>query len=224
MKLFIAGQKEFGLAVCAAALAAGHTVVGVSSPELNSRRSNTDRLRYLAEERGIPWMPAGTLTAETMPEGVDLILAAHSHDFIGRRTRLKARLGAVGYHPSLLPLHRGRDGVKWALKMGDRVTGGSIYWLSDQMDGGDLAAQDYCFTRPRDTAEELWRRDLFPLGVRLFERVLADLSRGVLVAVPQDHSLATWEPALDQPPVRRPDLPMLGSGGLDGFTVIRERN
>lgn len=221
MRLFIAGQKAFGAAVFALARKAGHEIAGVSSPA-SARGAEMDRLRWAAAEARVPWMLAGTLCAETLPPGVDLILAAHSHDFVGRRTRLQTRLGAVGYHPSLLPLHRGRDAVKWAIRMGDRVTGGSIYWLSDTMDGGDIAARDFCFIRREDTAAELWRRELFPLGLRLFARVLEDLSRGYLIAVPQDDALATWEPALDAPPVRRPDLPMLGTGGLDGFTVIRE--
>jgi methionyl-tRNA formyltransferase len=58
--------------------------------------------------------------------------------------------------------------------MGERVTGGTVYWLGD-VDAGDVAAQEHVFIRPDDTAEELWQRELFPLGLRLFERVLIDL-------------------------------------------------
>ena len=171
----------------------------------------------------MPWIPAGELRADRVPDGTDLIVAAHSHDSLGRRTRLRARLGTIGYHPSLLPLHRGRDAVRWTVKMGDRVTGGTVYWLSDALDAGDIAAQDYCFVRPGDTAAELWRRDLFPLGVRLFERVLGDLARGVVVRIPQDETLATWEPSWDRPPVVRPELPLLGTGAPAGYRVVRER-
>jgi len=78
-----------------------------------------------------------------LPGGVDLILYAHSHDFIGAATRGKTRLGAMGYHPSLLPLHRGRDAVCWTLRMGDKVAGGSVYWLTDVVDGGPIAAQGW---------------------------------------------------------------------------------
>ena len=49
--------------------------------------------------------------------------AAHSHDFIGRKTRALSRLGALGYHPSLLPLHRGRDAIRWAVHMRVRCLG-----------------------------------------------------------------------------------------------------
>ena len=216
MRLFIAGQKAFGAAVLEVALKRGHEVVGVSSP-LHAHATATtgepmpDRLRAAAERAGVRWMLAGTLNAETLPPRVDLIVAAHSHDFIGRKTRLRADLGAVGYHPSLLPVHRGRDAIRWALHMGDRITGGSIYRLTDNIDAGAVIAQEHVFIRQGDTAEDLWRRDLFPLGVRLFDRVLRDGWR-VEDEVPQDETLATWEPSWDRAPLRRPDLLLLGDG------------
>jgi methionyl-tRNA formyltransferase len=108
--------------------------------------------------------------------------------------------------------------------MGDAVTGGSVYWLSDAVDSGDIAAQDWCFVRPGDTAGDLWRRDLFPMGLRLLASVLKSLAAGVMVRIPQDQALATWEPAITGvPKLRRPDLPMLTDGRDIGYAVIRER-
>jgi methionyl-tRNA formyltransferase len=222
MKVVICGQKAFGAAAFDLVRKAGHDIVGVWGPALGGRGS-VDRLRGRAALFGVPWREAGTLTAETLPADVDLILAAHSHDFIGRRTRQKARFGAVGYHPSLLPIHRGRDAVKWTIRLAERVAGGSMYWLSDVTDGGPIAAQGWCFVRPSDTPTTLWERELFPMGLGLIGRVLSDLGGGRLVSIPQDEALATWEPALQQPPLRRPDLPQIGPGTLEGMTVITER-
>jgi methionyl-tRNA formyltransferase len=216
MNIYLCGQKYFGAATLALVQRLGHMVLGVSAPP-------DDRLWQAATAAGIPVRVAGTLNADTLPANVDLIIAAHSHDFIGRRTRLRARIGAIGYHPSLLPLHRGRDAVRWAVRLRERITGGSVYWLNDTVDGGPIAAQDWCFIGATERPDELWRNKLQPLGLRLFAQVLADIGRGVLVQVPQDETLATWEPALDSPPLRRPDLPLLGVGYLDGFTVVRER-
>jgi methionyl-tRNA formyltransferase len=222
MNLYLCGQRAFGRAVLEMCLAEGHTVVGVSAPMSSQRAEDrADRLRLSAEEAGIPVLLPGLLSAESLPAGVDVILAAHSHDFIGRKTRLRARMGAIGYHPSLLPLHRGRDAVRWTIRDGDKITGGSIYWLSDTVDAGDLAAQDWCFVDPDDTVESLWREKLFPLGVKLFKRALADLQRGTVVAVSQEHHMATWEPSWDRQPLRRPDLLMIGQG-MDGMRVVRE--
>ena len=146
-----------------------------------------------------------------MPEGVDLIVCAHSHDFVGRKTRLKARLGAIGYHPSLLPRHRGRDAVRWALDMGDPVTGGIVYWLNETIDGGPIAAQEHVFAAPGETQEALWRDKLAQLGVKLTLAVLEDLSAGRIVARRQDEACATWEPSWERPPLARPDLDLIGS-------------
>jgi methionyl-tRNA formyltransferase len=218
MRILLAGQRSFGRAVLDALSDAGHDIVAVAAPV-----SAGDRLFMACDLRGLPVIPAGTLRADTMPANVDLIVAAHSHDFIGRKTRLKARLGAIGYHPSLLPRHRGRDAIRWTIKMGDPVAGGSVYWLSDNVDAGDIAAQDYCHVPPGHTASGLWRDQLFDMGVRLILRVASDLAAGIMVAIPQDESCATWEPSWDRPPVRRPDLIMLGRG-CPGMTVIRERH
>jgi len=222
LNLYLCGQRAFGRAVLEMCLAEKHRVLGVSAPLYYQReQSAPDRLHLAATEAGIPVLPAGVLTADLLPAGVDLILAAHSHDFIGRKTRLRAKIGAIGYHPSLLPLHRGRDAVRWTIRDRDRVAGGSIYWLSDTVDAGDLAAQDFCLVDPEDTVESLWREKLFPMGVSLFREVLDDISRGILTAVPQEHASATWEPSWERPPLRRPDVPMIGPG-LQGFTVRRD--
>lgn len=204
MNVLLAGQKWFGAEVLDALLALpGVTVRAVSAP-------HDDRLARAAWRRGVEVLPAGGLRAETMPAGVDLIVAAHSHDFIGERTRLRSRWGGIGYHPSLLPLHRGRDAVRWALRMRERVTGGTVYRLSNRMDGGAILAQRHVLIRPDDTAEALWRRDLGPLGVELLRGVVAEFAAGGYVAGrEQDEGLATWEPSIDRPPAFRPDLLML---------------
>ena len=224
MKIYLCGQKAFGAAVFKMCVEEGHLVLGVSAPLASERDpSRPDRLRFIGEQFAVPLLPAGMLSADNLPNGVDVILAAHSHDFIGRKTRLKTRLGAIGYHPSLLPRHRGRDAVRWTIKMGDAVAGGSIYWLSDNVDAGDIAAQDWCWVAPGTTPDQLWRDQLFDLGVELFRSVLRDLAAGTVVAVPQDEALATWEPSWSRAPLRRPDLLMLG-GTISGFNVRREHS
>jgi methionyl-tRNA formyltransferase len=211
VKLFICGQKFFGRAVFELAVSLGHEIIGVSAPN-----DGSDRLMISAKNANIKYIiDGGTLRADIMPEGVDLIVAAHSYDFISGKTLLKTKLGGVGFHPSLLPLHRGRDAIKWAVKMGDKVTGGSVYWLSKNVDGGAIAAQDYCFINSGDTAGSLWVEKIQPMGLKLIARVLTDLSNGIIVAEPQDNSLATWEPSLDREPIFRPDLPQIGA--LNGY-------
>lgn len=136
------------------------------------------------------------LTADELPDDVDLIVAAHCHELINQSVLDLTTFGGVGYHPSLLPLHRGKDAIPWAVRDHDRVTGGSVYYLTDVIDGGPVAAQDWCFVRPDDTACSLWRRDLLPMGLRLIEKVVDDISKGIIIKEIQNEDLATYEPPM----------------------------
>lgn len=219
MRVYLSGQRSFGYAVLDLLRKRGEDIAGVSAPP--ESEGAPDRLYSAATKLGLPVMAAGRLNAATLPPRVDLIVCAHSHEFIGRATRTAAKLGALGYHPSLLPVHRGRDAVRWTVRLRERITGGTAFWLNDQVDGGPIAAQAWCHVRPDDTASSLWRRELFPMGLRLLGQVLADIDRGRIVSVPQDAALATWEPSLESAPLFRPDLPQIGPAPA-GFTVERQ--
>ena len=189
MRIFIAGSKWFGLEALRLCLREGFEVAGVIAP-LDSG------LYREAAEAGIPVeILGGRVKARHIPAGVDLILTAHCHAFITSGARAAAKLGALGYHPSLLPRHRGRDAVRWTIHMRDAIAGGTVFWLDDGADTGPIAAQEFCHVLPGDNAERLWRRDLAPMGIRLFDRVLLALRGGVAAASPQVEQAATWEPS-----------------------------
>jgi len=51
------------------------------------------------------------------------------------------KLGTVGFHSSLLPKYRGRAPVNWAIIMGEKETGITIFYLTPEADAGDIIAQ-----------------------------------------------------------------------------------
>ncbi|MFD7411616.1 formyltransferase family protein [Kitasatospora purpeofusca] len=212
MNIYMSGQGAFAVQVAEALLDEGHKIVGAAAPRLRKGKSDErdamswDRLRSWAYHRDVPWTDSAELRAMHIPDGVDIILAAHSHAFLGRRTRARASVATIGYHPSLLPLHRGRDAIRWTVRDGDKVTGGSVYHLTERTDGGPLAAQEHLLVPPGSTPQSLWRDHLAPLGVRLLLKVVADLTANRRIEVPQDERLATWEPAMDAPPLFKPEL------------------
>ena len=160
-----------------------------------------DRLAAAAKDAGIDVVvqanPKLVVAAEIAPK-TDLIVTAHSHARIGKDALAASRLGGIGYHPSLLPRHRGIAAVEWTIKEGDPITGGTIYHLADRMDAGAIAAQDWVFVKKGETARELWERALAPLGLRLLAEVLDSAkANGGLPAKPQDEQYATLAPALD---------------------------
>lgn len=205
MRVIVTGTRSFGLAALDMCRDEDHDVVAVwIDPD------KAEGMYRRAWKYDVP-MILGQATPEVIAEyEADLIVAAHSHAFVSRRAREATRLGAIGYHPSLLPRHRGRDAVEWTIRMGDPIAGGSVYWFTDNVDGGPIAAQDWCHVVPGWTASDLWRQELFPMGIRLLARTLDELRQGIIREVPQDERCATWEPSIDRPPLFRPDLIQIG--------------
>jgi len=198
MRLMIVGQKWLAAELLAQCLHDGHHVLAVCAPEITDTRP--DHLYGLARQWGIPVSGhAARLPGAAIPADCDLILSAHAHVWIGADARSKTRLGALGYHPSLLPRHRGRDAIRWAIHMREPVTGGTVYWLDDGTDTGPVAAQSWCHIRPDDTPGTLWHRSLAPMGLGLFRQVLREIDAGIIRKTPQDPLLATWEPAFARP-------------------------
>ncbi|MFM9895747.1 formyltransferase family protein [Achromobacter xylosoxidans] len=195
MRVMVVGQKWLGAALLRQCVAEGHQVVAAAAPPAVGE--DYDRLYATAQQLGVPVRAVrGRLAADDVPDGCEVLLAAHAHCFIDGAARARTTHGALGYHPSLLPRHRGRDAIRWALHMREPVTGGTLYRMDDGADTGPIIAQDWCHVRPGDTPAVLWRRDLAPLGLRLFSEALARLARGeALVGRPQDEDLASWEPA-----------------------------
>lgn len=210
MRLILAGSRSFGAAVYEL-LDERHDIAAVWSPldrdDALTTRAGRDGHRVYSQQR------TPTAVADL---DVDLFVCAHSHDFISAAARRATRLGGIGYHPSLLPRHRGRDAVKWTIHMGDPVTGGSVYWLTDNVDGGPIAAQDPIFVKPGWDASDLWKKELFDLGLELIHRVLGELDSGLVTEFEQDEACATWEPSWERPPLHRPDMIQIGSG-VNGF-------
>jgi methionyl-tRNA formyltransferase len=140
------------------------------------------------------------IEASEIPPGTDLIITAHSHAKVTEEALAASRLGGIGYHPSLLPRHRGIAAVEWTINEGDPVTGGTIYHLAEKMDGGAIAAQEWCFVKKGETARELWERALAPLGLKLMARVIDHAKAfGSLPSKPQDEQFATQAPRIKAP-------------------------
>ncbi len=154
-----------------------------------------DRLAQAAREAGVPLHVLANprlVPGEAIAEGTDLILAAHTHARVSDEALARSRLGGIGYHPSLLPRHRGIAAVEWTILEGDPIAGGSIYHLADGWDAGAIAAQDWCFVQKGETARELWERALAPMGLSLLSKVIHHASlHGSLPASAQDARFAT---------------------------------
>jgi methionyl-tRNA formyltransferase len=194
MRITLVGSRHFGVTTLNMLREHGVEVVRVVVAD------DDDRLAAAARAAGIEVVvqakPKLVVASEIAPD-TDLIVTAHSHARVAKEALAAAKLGGIGYHPSLLPRHRGMAAVEWTIKEGDPIAGGTIYHLADRMDAGAIAAQDWCFVKKGETARELWERALAPLGQKLLAEVIDHAkTHRALPAKPQDEQFVTSAPSL----------------------------
>lgn len=199
MRLVIFGQKWLAAeSLKALTLLPGVDVIAVCPDVELSRDRTGDRLAVAAHERGVPICNE----MDSLP-CCDMAVAAHCQRYIPEAVRARCGLGVLAYHPSLLPRHRGRDAVRWTIAMRDPIAGGTVYWMDDSADTGPIEAQDWCHVMPGETAPELWRRALAPMGVRLLTEAVGLLAAGKIPCkIPQDERAAAWEPGFTMQKLR----------------------
>ncbi len=165
----LVGSRYFGAKVFEALRNERVDVARVVAPAAD------DRLALAAQADGVPVHVLENpkiVPAAAIAEGTDLIVAAHTHARVSNEALARSRLGGIGYHPSLLPRHRGIAAVEWTILERDPIAGGTVYHLADGWDAGAIAAQDWCFVAKGETARELWERALAPMGLKLLTRVV----------------------------------------------------
>jgi methionyl-tRNA formyltransferase len=194
MRITLVGSRHFGVTTLNMLRQHGVEIARVVVADVE------DRLAAAAKAAGIDVVVQADpklVVASEIAQGTDLIVTAHSHARIGKEALAGARFGGIGYHPSLLPRHRGIAAIEWTIKEGDPIAGGTVYHLVDRMDAGAIAAQEWCFVRKGETARELWERALAPLGQKLLAEVI-DYAKAhnALPATPQDEQFATKAPNL----------------------------
>jgi methionyl-tRNA formyltransferase len=102
-----------------------------------------------------------------------------------------AKIGTIGYHPSLLPTMRGRAVIPWTILTGVAHTGGTLFWLDEGVDSGPTLSQARFAVAPDETATTLYGKHMDVLK-NLVRYAVEHLDAGTAPRTTQAHSLATY--------------------------------
>lgn len=97
----------------------------------------------------------------------------------------------IGYHPAPLPRLRGRGVMPWTILLAEPITAGTLFWIDDGVDTGDILAQEYFHVGSEETVTSLYARHMQALAAMLVTAL-------PLLAQPdpprrvQDERFATW--------------------------------
>jgi methionyl-tRNA formyltransferase len=198
MRIILIGQAAFGQKVLEALLSRGEQVVAVYVPP-DKPGVKIDPLKELAQQKGIPvFQPRRMREPDVYDKFVelapDLGVMAFVTDIVPVSILNAPKLGTIQYHPSLLPKHRGRSAINWAIINGNTRTGITILWPDAGIDTGPILLQKEVEISPDDTVGSLYYNKLFPLGVEAIMESIKLIYKGEAPKIPQDESQATYEP------------------------------
>uniref|UniRef100_A0A8C1JA00 Aldehyde dehydrogenase 1 family, member L1 n=1 Tax=Cyprinus carpio TaxID=7962 RepID=A0A8C1JA00_CYPCA len=176
MKIAVIGQSLFGQEVYKELKKDGHTIVGVFT--IPDKDGKVDLLgkSLIAEKDGVPvfkfprWRLKGKAITEVVDQykavGAELNVLPFCSQFIPMEVIDHPAHGSIIYHPSLLPRHRGASAINWTLIHGDKKGGFTIFWADDGLDTGPILLQRECDVEPNDNVNSIYKRFLFPEGVK----------------------------------------------------------
>jgi methionyl-tRNA formyltransferase len=191
------GQAAFAQKVLEALLNRGEQVVAAYVPP-DKPGSKIDPLKALAKQKGIQVFQPQRMRDPGVYEkfvelAPDLGVMAFVTDIVPWSILNRPGLGTIQYHPSLLPRHRGRSSINWAIINGDKRTGITILWPDAGIDTGPILLQKEVEISPTDTVGSLYYDKLFPLGVEAIIESIDLIQKGKAPRIPQDESQATYE-------------------------------
>ena len=197
MKIVVIGQAAFGKDVLAALTDAGEHVVGIFCPPDREGRP-ADPIKHEAGEHGIPVFQFRRMRRRAAIDAfreldADLCVMAFVTDIVPEEILQAPTHGAIQYHPSLLPRHRGPSSINWPIIWGEKKTGLSIFWPDKGLDTGPVLLQKEVEIIPDDTLGSLYFGKLYPMGVDAMVESVRMVRDGSAPRIDQDHSQATYE-------------------------------
>lgn len=197
IRIALAGSVSFSERTLAALIRHGAEVVGVLglAESASANVSDYANLRPLAEEASIPYVDFVKINAPEVVEAVrewapDVLFVVGLSQLVHDDMMRIPTIGAVGFHPTPLPIGRGRAPVAW-LTWDESDGAANFFVLENDADAGAIFVQEP-FRVPAgayamDVIEAV--RDAID---RALDHWLPRLLAGDWDPVPQDHSRASW--------------------------------
>jgi methionyl-tRNA formyltransferase len=195
MRIVVHGQQAFGKAVLEALLERGDDVVAVYAPPEVARE---DPLAEAALAAGLPLARPASFRDPAVTEqfrgfAPDLQVMAFVTQIVPAGFLSVPTHGTIQYHPSLLPLHRGRSAINWPVIKGETETGLTVFWPDGGIDTGDVLLQRTTPISATDTLGSVYFDRLFPMGVEALLEAVDLVAAGTAPRIPQDEGRASYE-------------------------------
>jgi methionyl-tRNA formyltransferase len=153
-------------------------------------------IHEIAMKNGIPFIKFSKIGSEEAIGRIrdadpDFIFVIGISQIIPEEILKTARKYSIGFHPTPLPVHRGRAAIPWQIILGVRNSKISLFKLDEGMDTGDIIIQYPYEIEPDDYAMDVYMKECGSMREALKEcipRIYSD----TVEFQKQEHRLATY--------------------------------
>lgn len=197
MRIVVAGAVSSTRVTLEALIRHGANVAGVL--QLRDQSSHTvtgfESLDQVATAAGIPCLTFHNINHADIVTQVrtwdpDVLFAVGLSQLIHDELMSIPRMGCVGFHPTELPVGRGRAPLAW-LTIDGGPGAATFFQIDDGIDSGPIFVQQRFNITPSDDAGDVGRKLLDAMEQAL-DRWLPELLSGKWAPRPQAEFLATW--------------------------------
>ena len=197
MRIVVAGATVSTHQTLEALVRHGAEIVGVL--QLRNESSHTvtafSPLGELAEPHGIPCATFRNINDLEIVEQVrewqpDLMFVVGLSQLVRDEMMSIPKRGCVGFHPTFLPVGRGRGPLAW-LTLDGQPGAATFFMIDEGVDAGPIFVQETFEVAPDDYASDVERKLVAATETGL-DRWLPELLSGVWNPRPQDEFLATY--------------------------------
>lgn len=195
MKICFIGTVDFSVSVLNSLFAYSEAkIVGVITSKSNTINSDQADLSKIAGNHGIPVLKTNDVnSSETLAwmsaMKPDIIFCFGWSRLIKKELLALSPLGVVGFHPSELPMNRGRHPLIWALALGLSHTASTFFLMDESADSGDIISQEIVPIEYKDDAKSLYHR-VTQCAIRQLSELIPSLANGRFTVIKQRHDLS----------------------------------
>lgn len=206
IKTVFMGTPDFSKTIAQALFDNGFDITAVvTQPDKKSGRGNkihSSPVKIWAEEHNIPvYQPEKARNPEFIEImrqiSPELVVTAAIGQIIPKEILGMPRYGCVNIHASLLPKYRGASPIQQALFDGEKTTGITVMYMSENIDDGDIILTKNVSIAEDDNTGTLFDK-LAQTGAEAIHDYAMLIKNGKPTATPQNHDFATYCKKIDK--------------------------
>ncbi len=197
MRILYIGSVRFSAELLKYILGLEENIIGIIALANSTYNSDYCDLIPISQEKNIDNIAVENInSSETINWIVnkkpDIIFCFGWSRILCKQILMIPKLGVLGFHPSLLPINKGRHPIIWSIVLGLRETGSTFFFMDEGVDSGDIVSQKKINISENDDALSLYQK-IETSAKKQIKLLLPQLKEGNYLRIKQNNlSSNSW--------------------------------